>query len=650
MKICANCQKKNRSEASFCWTCGSAFKDKDKDLEQALQTALLSDPATSAPLEAEPPRLLPLASATVQTGESSFSSMSAETEEWEVETGPLEPAPTLLLPSESETDEDRAISDAPPVWLASTEGQRTKNEPDPVAGSVSEAHASPSVTDVTASSEPEAAKTVDLSDLSQHKATPTAKLPPLLTQSAPATINLSSDSEADHADHADQADEAERAPDTLTPDQVREEIEAMPNGKGEQAESAQSGQKGQNDETEPIPTLVSAPSTGELPPLPPDPLSAGDIVAERYKIVAWLKAEEAVNLYSAEDLHACGVCGFNKNPADEQFCWDCGVDRTDAGAVLGELREGDVYDAAEQGDLEAGFIYHDLFYLPIVKEVESPLDSLSDTLPEPLPELTRRTNRTFSVGYASHVGMIRRLNEDSLSIFTLAGVYESISNPSLGLFIVADGLGGHDGGEFASKFVVQTIADRLIRRVLLPKFNGHALHEDAIMPRVEESVVYANEQLHNLAVERQNDMGCTLTMALVIGMQAYIANVGDSRTYIFREAHLRQITQDHSLIASLISAGIAQPHEIYTHPERNVIYRSMGHAPDVEVDLWQEALQVGDQLLLCSDGLWETIHNEGIIEVLLTHSDAQAACDEMTHRGNLAGGEDNITVVLVKLD
>ena len=397
-----------------------------------------------------------------------------------------------------------------------------------------------------------------------------------------------------------------------------------------------------NEETAPMPVLpASVTPTIKLPSLRPEPLAPGTLVAQRYKIVELLASEDGINLYEAQDLRACSTCGFEQNLPDDNFCWECGVDRHNAGPVVCELRESGLDEAAKSADLEEGFIYKQSFYLPLIKKVGD-----AELLPDP----TKPTNMTLSVGYASHVGMIRKLNEDSLSVFTLAGVYESKADPTFGLFIVTDGLGGHDGGEVASKFVTELITERLIRRVLLSRFTAtQPHHDDAIMPRLKEAILYANEQLYNLAEERGNDMGCTLTMALVIDQQAYIANVGDSRTYIYREQQLQQISKDHSIIASLIAAGIAEPHEVYTHPERNVIYRSMGHAATLEVDLWQEELVIGDQLLLCSDGLWEAIHNEGIVEVLLTNSDPQVACDEMVHRANLAGGEDNITVILVKV-
>jgi len=287
-------------------------------------------------------------------------------------------------------------------------------------------------------------------------------------------------------------------------------------------------------------------------------------------------------------------------------------------------------------------VFHDgRFYLLLPEEEMVAIPSAEPAFPYGM---------TLSVGYASDVGQ-RDLDEDSLCVFTLAGVYESVVEPSMGLFIVADGMGGHEGGEVASKLAVQIIADQLIRNVLLRRFTEEERPlGEAIRAHLIQAINHANERVYHLARERANDMGCTLTMALVIDGKAYIANVGDSRTYIYNREGLRQITTDHSVVASLIAAGTLEPEELYTHPDRHIVYRAIGAQPTVEVDIWEEGLVPGDTLLLCCDGLWEAIRDEGIEEVLLTEFDPQAACDEMIRRANQAGGEDNISVILVKVN
>ncbi len=385
------------------------------------------------------------------------------------------------------------------------------------------------------------------------------------------------------------------------------------------------------------PTQSPVPPAAEaLPPLTP-----GTVIAGRFEIVELLGSDAGGNLYSAHDLVLCPSCREERDQSDDEYCTQCGVALDTAGPpVLCRLQEAllpEVFGAnADDG------VFHDgRFYLPLPEEAMVTLPPVEPAFPYGM---------TLSVGYASDVGQVRDLDEDSLCVFTLSGVYESVADPTLGLFIVADGIGGHEGGEVASKIAVQIIADQLIRNLLLRRFReeDQPLGE-AVRTHVTEAINDANEQVRRLAQERANDMGCTLTLALVMDGKAYVANVGDSRTYVYNQQGLKQITTDHSVVASLIAAGIAEPEELYTHPDRHVIYRALGTKPTIEVDIWEEGLVPGDTLLLCCDGLWESIRDEGIQDVLLTQFDPQAACDEMVRQANQAGGEDNISVIMVKV-
>jgi protein phosphatase len=146
------------------------------------------------------------------------------------------------------------------------------------------------------------------------------------------------------------------------------------------------------------------------------------------------------------------------------------------------------------------------------------------------------------------------------------------------------------------------------------------------------------------------NMGCTLTAALVCGLQAIVVNVGDSRTYLMRQGQLSQVTRDHSVVARLVEQGYISKDEIYTHNQKSVIYRSLGDRPDLEIDSYRLDLLSGDRLLLCSDGLWEMVRDPLIEEVLLERYDPQQACDRLVEMANLSGGEDNISVVVINID
>jgi protein phosphatase len=144
-------------------------------------------------------------------------------------------------------------------------------------------------------------------------------------------------------------------------------------------------------------------------------------------------------------------------------------------------------------------------------------------------------------------------------------------------------------------------------------------------------------------------LGSTVTTALVIGNQAYIANVGDSRTYLLRDGKLTRITHDHSLVERLVQAGQIDAEDVYDHPHRNLVYRSLGAGKaDVDVDVFTEPLQDGDSLLLCSDGLWEMVRDPQLEQILTEFADPAEACEILIQRANENGGEDNITAVLVR--
>jgi serine/threonine protein phosphatase PrpC len=255
-------------------------------------------------------------------------------------------------------------------------------------------------------------------------------------------------------------------------------------------------------------------------------------------------------------------------------------------------------------------------------------------------------NMSLAVGTLSNPGIKRQHKPNEDSLFAAQGVRTHDSQPQqFGLFVVADGMGGHASGQDASRMAIQTIVD-----MMLPKLGGGVeLSDTDLQQLLVSGVQAANQAVHQKNVEDRADMGTTMTAALVVGATAYIANVGDSRTYLYREGEgLRKVTNDHSVVASLVDAGIIKPDDIYTHPKRNQIYRSLGEKPVVEVDSFIEHLQPGDKMLLCSDGLWDMVRDPNIQQIL------GRSVPEPTQTGNAlikaaldGGGEDNVSVIVV---
>jgi len=264
------------------------------------------------------------------------------------------------------------------------------------------------------------------------------------------------------------------------------------------------------------------------------------------------------------------------------------------------------------------------------------------------------------------VGKVREVNEDELFF----KVVQSADEEPVGLFIVADGMGGHMGGELASEWAVKTISEELKGLFIPPDprktkklapaeleamVSGkpaptRLLGETEIERLIRRAVRRANEVVRGLSQAKPAeaaDSGSTVTLAVVQGSMAYVANVGDSRTYLLRDGKLTPITTDHSVVASLVAAGQIRPEDIYTHPKRNIIYRSLGAKPDVEVDLFRQQLKPGDRLLLCSDGLWEMVRDPWIAKILAAAPSPKIACEQLVHAANGNGGEDNIAVVAV---
>lgn len=253
----------------------------------------------------------------------------------------------------------------------------------------------------------------------------------------------------------------------------------------------------------------------------------------------------------------------------------------------------------------------------------------------------------FSAGVGLDPGKKRRVKPNEDCVFAAQGTVAP-TRELFGLFLVADGVGGHVNGQEASRLAIETIVDEVLPRVRKGQLDsdswGKMLRQG--LKRANLVVFQRNQQLAN------SSMGTTVTAALIVGAEAFVTNVGDSRTYLYRPGQgLAQLTRDHSTVAQLVEMGAITRAEIYTHPQRNEIYRCLGASPTVEVDVFHETLQDGDVLLLCSDGLWEMVPDEQQLADVLSSSWASAdyMAERLVQLALAGGGRDNIGLVVVQV-
>jgi serine/threonine protein phosphatase PrpC len=263
-----------------------------------------------------------------------------------------------------------------------------------------------------------------------------------------------------------------------------------------------------------------------------------------------------------------------------------------------------------------------------------------------LPSTRIHSQQGLSAAALRDVGRVRSVNQDSVFALLTTLPRES-SDLSMGLFIVADGMGGHANGEVASRMAISTVARTVLADLVVPALADGVT--EALQPLIVSAVQEANRAIWERARSEGSDMGTTCTTALMLGHTLYIAHVGDSRLYIRTPEGLRCLTTDHSAIGRLIQLGQLDEAEAREHPMRSQLYRTVGQMPEVQVDFIYHQLGQATHLLLCSDGLWSMLDEAVLLDVLDNSLWPQDACRELVARANLAGGEDNIGVVVVAL-
>jgi serine/threonine protein phosphatase PrpC len=390
----------------------------------------------------------------------------------------------------------------------------------------------------------------------------------------------------------------------------------------------------------------ASPAPGTTEPEAFTTLAVGTLVADRYEVAQVLSEDPAEYVYSVTDHQGyqhCWNCGSEENAEGDEFCITCGAELLNASYIMHE------YPPNASGDSESHVLHGTI------------VNTFVDGGRTYVIEQPQATQNAFpngvhlTVASDSDAGDVRRSepNEDSTLILQLQRVHESLSTP-IGIFVVADGMGGHDAGQLASRMAIGSISERLVREMIMPPLTAEKTaeesavqDEDSLVEMLHGAVEDANTAICQTNQQKKTDMGSTITGFMIAGDLAYIFNVGDSRTYMQRDGKLYQLTNDHSLVGQLVAGGLIEPDDVYTHPQRSQIYRSLGDKLNVQIDIFKQQVTPGDILLSCSDGLWEMVRNPQITEILNNAPDPQTACARLIEAANTNGGEDNVSAVVV---
>lgn len=333
------------------------------------------------------------------------------------------------------------------------------------------------------------------------------------------------------------------------------------------------------------------------------------LLANRFALTKLVEQNSDGVYYEGGDTWTCQICGNLLNSRAESFCPYCGAIPPHPQKFLARRQPSPPHSKQAEGPGQT-WIYDES------EEVWWFFSQASNAFPR---------GQRLTAGFSTHRGLVRENNQDALLVSLSQRVFKDASS-TLGLLAVADGMGGHLHGELASQSAINTVFAHLARSLM----QEEEIDPRKYQPEVIEAVSLANRRIRELGPSGENSPGTTLTLALVVSRRMIVANVGDSRTFLYRGGQLRQVSVDHS-------AG------------RSQLTRDLGHDEHVKVDIFDVPLEPGDRIMLCSDGLWSMLSESDLTEVLQTCADPQAACATLVAHANQAGGDDNITVVIADI-
>ena len=643
--LCPKCHTPNRDNARFCKGCGLSFTPEILAAAQSVETAQATQgqstpsqdsqehaasvtvaPPQDAPVPETPPApangtkvsaeddiaLAPTQILTPQQMIAYHAKRWQQELEREQQHGPessdIADAPTMLFASPA-THED--VADMPTIQVPLTNNDANEPVSVPPPPPPESLFPIPDAADVASQEElanaetisADASTSVDMTDASTGAATntPSAQISPT-------------------SDTAGQEDAMEQATPTSGAQPEQDQVQSSPEAQ---------------------PTTDTPKTSTGFPAR-----SIGELIVERYEVAQVISDAADEHVYLVTDRQGyqrCWNCGSLENADGDEFCIDCGAELLNASYTMHEY-------PAEQGKDNDAHVLQGTIVNTFVDQGHTYV------VEQPQAEQIVFPNGVHLLAASdSDAGNVRRSepNEDSTLVLQLQRVHESLSDP-VGVFIVADGMGGHDNGQGASRMTISVIADRMVHELLTPPLETEKggqkstpQDEDNLVGLLQGSVEDANTALCQTNQREKSDMGSTITGFMVAEDHAYILNVGDSRTYMLREGKLHQLTNDHSLVGQLVAGGLIEPDDVYTHPQRSQIYRSLGDKLNVQIDIFKQQVYPGDILLSCSDGLWEMVRNPQITEILSSAPDPQTACSQLIEAANTNGGEDNVSAVVV---